>query len=282
MTTSGCPRPRPEGAFRFAVRWVASMLSFALFGLGAIVTGLILFPLVSLTSRRRGIRVRRRRWLLQRIFRLYLALIELLGGAAFDIRGAPAKEGNYLVIANHPTLIDAVILLAAFPQCDCIIKHQLLRNPFTRFPLSGLGYISNADTARMLNTAVQRLRGGSNVLVFPEGTRSRPGEPLHFHLAAATMAARAGVACQPVIITCNPITTSKGTPFYRIAEQMPRFRVVIDPPLDIAPVVAGFDTRHAKRALNAFLLDYYNQRLAGASAPPVSPAGAGRPLPPPA
>jgi 1-acyl-sn-glycerol-3-phosphate acyltransferase len=215
------------------------------------------------------LRVQRLRWWLWVTFRGFVRLMSGLRGASFEVIGTPPRDGNYLIVANHPTLFDAVVLLALFPQADCIIKHELLRNPFMRFALSGLDYISNADTARMLACAIERLQSGRSLLVFPEGTRSQPGEPVQFHLAAATVAARAGVPCLPVVIRCEPPATSKQTRWFEIAPQRPHHSVAIEPPMDVGPVVQGLSRRYAKRALNRFLEGYYNQQL---SQPRVTPA----------
>lgn len=248
------------------------MLAFVVFGLGGLALGMLVFPLVALTTASPAQRVSRRRRLMQGVFQLYLRLLSVMGAASFAFSGT-ARQGPYLILANHPTLIDAVLLLTLFPQADCIVKQELLRNPFTRFALSGLDYMSNADTAAMLEAAVARLRAGRSVLVFPEGTRSLPNEPVRFHLAAATMAARAGAQCLPVLIRCEPVTTSKQARWYEIADEKPHFTIHVDPPLDPAPIVSGHAPRYAKRVLNEFLQGYYNRRLAEIRPQPASPLG---------
>jgi 1-acyl-sn-glycerol-3-phosphate acyltransferase len=253
----------------FAFRWLVTMFCFAVFGLGGLVFGAVLVPLVTLATPSRPVRVQRLRWWLCVTFRGFVRLMSGLRGASFEVIGTPPRDGNYLIVANHPTLFDAVVLLALFPQADCIVKHELAHNPFMRFALSGLDYISNADTAGMLACAIERLQSGRSLLVFPEGTRSRPGEPVQFHLAAATVAARAGVPCLPVVIRCDPPATSKQARWFEIAPQRPHHSVTIEPPMDVGPVVHGLSRRYAKRALNRFLQAYYNQQL---SCPRAAPA----------
>jgi 1-acyl-sn-glycerol-3-phosphate acyltransferase len=265
----------------FAARWLVTMFCFAVFGLGGLVFGVVLVPLVTVVTPSRRPRVRRLRWWLQMAFCGFVRLMSGLRGANFDVVGTPPAHGSYLIVANHPTLFDAVVLLALFPQADCIVKHELLRNPFMRFALSGLDFISNADTAEMLGCAVARLQAGRSLLVFPEGTRSRPGEPVRFHLAAATMAVRAGVACLPVVIRCDPPATAKQARWYEIAPERPSHTVEIQAPIDIRPIVAELPPRYAKRALNQFLQDYYNEKLSSpraALAPAVSEPGQYSPL----
>ncbi len=166
--------------FGLATRWLATMFCFVVFGGGALLFGFVLVPLAGVTSRSPGERARRLRGWLTMAFRAFVRMMARLGGASFEVVGRVPDKGNFVIVANHPTLFDAVVLLALFPQADCIIKHELLRNPFTRLALSGLDFISNADTAEMLDSAVDRLRRGRSLLVFPEGTRSAPGEPVRF------------------------------------------------------------------------------------------------------
>lgn len=244
------------------------MFCFTVFGIGGLLFGAVLVPLVKLATPSREKRVRRMRWWLQMAFRGFVHLMSGLRGATFEVIGTLPREGHYLIVANHPTIFDAVVLLALFPQADCIIKHELMRHPFMRFALAGLDYVSNADTAEMLDTAIERLRAGRSLLVFPEGTRSRPGQPLQFHLAAATMAARSGVACLPLVIRCDPPATAKEARWYEIAPRRPHHSVEVGAPLEVGPIVQGLSRRDAKRALNAFLLRLYNQALAEPRAAP--------------
>lgn len=40
------------------------------------------------------------------------------------------QDAGCLVVANHPSLLDYVILASRMPRCDCIVKQALLQNPF--------------------------------------------------------------------------------------------------------------------------------------------------------
>ena len=245
------------------------MTCFSVFGIGGLLFGFVLVPVVTLVTPSRPRRVQRLRGCLGFAFRGFVWLMSALRGASFEVAGRAPPNGGCLIVANHPTLFDAVVLLALFPQADCIIKHELLRNPFMRFALSGLDFISNADTAEMLSAGVERLRRGRRLLVFPEGTRTEPGRPLKFHLAAATMAVRSGAECLPVIIRCEPSATTKQARWYEIAPERPRYSVQIEPPMDVASLIGELPDRYAKRALNLFLQDHYNAAL---SAPRAEPA----------
>jgi len=103
------------------VSWVA----FAFLGLGlsaACVPGLLL-------PRRTG-REARVRAAIRRLFALWTWWLRVSGVLRFAWRGfeAPLARGT-VYIANHPTLVDATLLLARLPDAVCIIKPRLMRNP---------------------------------------------------------------------------------------------------------------------------------------------------------
>ena len=86
------------------------------------------------------------------------------------------ERRGLLILANHPTLIDIVFLMAFVPQADCIVKAGLWRNPFTRATVRATGYIRNDDDGlRVVDDCVASLRDGGNLIIFPEGTRTTAG-----------------------------------------------------------------------------------------------------------
>jgi len=67
----------------------------------------------------------------------------------------------------------------------------------------------------VLEEAIDRLKAGYGVLIFPEGTRSPPNELHPFMRSPFEMAARAGAPLLPVFIQCQPPALMKGVPWYR-------------------------------------------------------------------
>ncbi|WP_369678325.1 lysophospholipid acyltransferase family protein, partial [Enterococcus faecium] len=83
-----------------------------------------------------------------------------------------------LIIANHPSLIDVVVLISIVRNADCVVKADLWKNPFLKGVVKATGYINNdADPEYFLNQCQQSFARGNNLIVFPEGTRSVPGKP---------------------------------------------------------------------------------------------------------
>src|SRR5207245_4177193 len=123
----------------------------------------------------------RTRRLLAASSRCFIALLRLLGVIELAVAGRDRLERlrGAVVVANHPSLLDVVLLLSLIPNAQCVVKHQLWRNPFLRRVVAAAGYIRNDQPAEaFLACCVASLRAGQNLLIFPEGTRTRPGRPV--------------------------------------------------------------------------------------------------------
>ncbi len=249
------------GKLNHAWRVVATGLVFALFGLGALFISLTLFPLLRLSTWNTVVARRRIQRAMQGTFRLYMEIMRMLGILTYGVEGVGRlREPGRLVVANHPTLLDVVLLVSLMPAVDCIVKRGLWRNPFLRWPVSWAGYIPNSDGEELIEGCAATLRRGHSLLVFPEGTRTVPGEPLRMQRGAAHIALAADVEILPVTITCDPPTLFKGNPWYRVPARRFHLQVVVGTP------VAARNFRHgdepparAARRLTQWLLAYYGE-----------------------
>jgi len=238
-----------------AWRVFATGFSFACFGLGAVLMGFTAWPLLRLSSRNSRVAVARVQRAVSASMRLFVWLMKSLGLLTYEIRGREklAARGQF-VIANHPTLIDVVFLVGLMPEVDCIVKQALWRNVFLRWPVYWAGYISNATGEGLVAACVRALHEGRSLVVFPEGTRTRPGEPPSFHRGAAQIALAAQRDLRPVTITCEPITLYKGNAWYRVPPRRPHWILAVGEPIAIAPFLAAGEpqplaARHLTQAL---------------------------------
>src|SRR5690625_4755627 len=85
------------------------------------------------------------------------------------------NSGGCIVIANHPTLIDVVILLAHLPRANCVVKGELWRHRFIGGVMRGAGFISNERGDELLAGCQSALNNDEAILIFPEGSRTVPG-----------------------------------------------------------------------------------------------------------
>ena len=249
----------PSGAANRLWRIFGTGLSFVCFGLGAVLMGFTIWPLLRFSTfdRRRGIaRVQRA---VSLSMRLFLWLMETLGVVSTEVHGREKlREPGQFVIANHPTLIDVVILVGLMPEVDCIVKQALWRNVFLRWPVYWAGYISNATGEGLIAACVAALRAGRSLLVFPEGTRTKPGGALELQRGAAQIALAAQVPMRPVTITCHPITLFKGNAWYRVPARRAHFVITVGEPIPVAEFLAkGESPPLAARHLTKALADWF-------------------------
>ena len=202
----------------YAWRVVATGFCFSVFGISGLLLSLTIFPFLYILPVNTEWKREKSQWIIHICFRLFVWLMQFVGVMRLTIIGAEKlrRDGNHLIIANHPTLIDVVVLISLLPKVDCIVKQALWHNPFLRGVVSSAGYISNLDSQKMLNKCIATLQSGRSLVIFPEGTRTIPNKPIKFQRGAANIALRSERNIIPVAITCVPSTLTKDKRWYEV------------------------------------------------------------------
>lgn len=248
-----------------AWRFVGTSLLWFFFGLIGLILSIFVFPLLYLFVRGPARRQIAARNLIARAFAAFMWAGGAMRVFSFHVAGMEHRnpDRSQLILANHPTLIDVVLLLSLLPQVDCVIKEAVKRNPFMRASVTTANYISNREPADLLDSCVERLRSGASLLLFPEGTRSVDPQALNFKLGAAEVAIRADVEILPVVIDCRPRFLAKNEPWYSIPSSQPHFAVTILPPVSVDELVPGDrESRRARYELNSALQSLFESEVA--------------------
>jgi 1-acyl-sn-glycerol-3-phosphate acyltransferase len=207
------------------VRGALSGTSFLGAWVGSVVLAMIVYPLSRL--RRRGQPVVERaatcqRWL-QRAFVLLFDYMRLCRLIDFNPRGLDASTPGprFVMVANHPTLVDQCALSALFGRVICVAKPLLFRVPFVGRILRACNYLEGGEMEGLagglvVNRALDRIAQGMPLLVFPEGTRSPPGGLRPFRRGPFEIACRADVPVVPILIRCEPLVLAKEMPWYDV------------------------------------------------------------------
>lgn len=244
-------------------RLLATALSFALFGVAGLCLRLVIFPLLScLPGDAHSHRQRARRTIGQ-LFWLFIRFMARTGVLTYEIQGAEklGRPGQ-MIIANHPSLIDVVFLIGLVRDANCVVKQSLWQNTFTRGPVRSADYISNDGSMDMLDTAAVALQSGQTLIIFPEGTRTPPGQVPAFHRGAAAIALRGAKLVTPVTIQVRPSTLTKAEPWYRIPQRRVHFSLRVGADIDPQAFAALGPAPMASRKLNDYLHHYFIKELA--------------------
>ena len=142
-----------------------------------------------------------------------------LSGTRLAIKGKEKieKGRTYIVMSNHQSLVDPWVLIGKLPlQLRWTVKPEVKKMPVFGHALDRMGHIyvgrrRRKDTVMSLEIAIQKIRKGSSVVFFPEGTRSKDGRLLKFHKGGALIAIRSGVPILPVTINGSRFVLPKGT-----------------------------------------------------------------------
>lgn len=150
-------------------------------------------------------------------FRCYLRILEIFCACRFDLRELDKlrDSGPLIVAANHPSLLDAVMIVSRLPNAVCVMKASLMDNLLFGAAARLARYIRNDVPLEMILNSRQALQEGAHLVIFPEGTRTAnfPLDPCT--PSTALVANRAKVAVQTVLIEFSTPYLGKAWPLFR-------------------------------------------------------------------
>ncbi len=250
--------PRPIRDL-YWLRVATTGLGFLIFGVFGSLLGILVVPLLLILPGKAATRRVRVRRMLRLAFRAFAGFMHHSGAISYSMAGVErlGRPGQ-LIIANHPSLIDIVLLIAHVPGAGCVVKRAAWRNPSMVLAVSAAGYVPNAPTDRMIERAAALLAAGESLIMFPEGTRTVPDHERHFHRGAASVALRSARIVTPVYIRVEPPALMKGVPWYRIPVPRAHYALRVGTDIDLAPF-RDQPLPIASRALNDCFIRTYAQ-----------------------
>jgi 1-acyl-sn-glycerol-3-phosphate acyltransferase len=158
------------------------------------------------------------RSVIARAYRFFWAAASVSGMMRIDAGCLDAlrDERGLILVANHPTMLDALLLVARLPRSACIMKADLARNVFLGAGARLARYIRNDSARTMVRLAVDDLKNGGQLVIFPEGTRT-VARPLNAFRPGVTLIAKLAQApIQTVFIDTDSPYLGKGWPLWRV------------------------------------------------------------------
>lgn len=205
--------------------WLRSPADWLVMFLGTLYWGffgtlLTLLDLVLRPLSQRSGKHRLGRFFLHVLFKVFGRFLRIMGVLELDASAldrVARTSGPMILAPNHAALWDAVFIIARVPQTVCVMKKQILSNPFLGGGARLAGFIANDGMTRTIRAASEILENGGRLLFFPEGTRTAPDarwiNPLKG--GCALIATRSGAPVYPVFIRSSSRFLQKGWPLWR-------------------------------------------------------------------
>lgn len=153
---------------------VTKISCFVIFYIFSLIISLIIFPILGLivTGDLKLQSVKRKT--IRKLFQMFFLPLRL--ARIRENLGNYKKYSNLkstIIVANHPSLIDIIMLIGAIPNIDCVVKKELFSNFLFKGAVKNL-FISSGNTADVIIEKCNiSLSNGNNLLIFPEGTRTK-------------------------------------------------------------------------------------------------------------
>ena len=204
--------------------------------MGGLIIGTLIFPVVILFFPKK----KRRVILSDVVHYSWILFVKIMSGLhligiqkTLDLKNLCGT----IIIANHPTLLDIVLLISMIPHCVCVVKGALAHNFFIRHIIRRLYLVNDDDLSRFLNEAETCLADGLNVIIFPEGTRTDFSKktPRLFR-GFAHLAVRTRVPILPVKIQCTPQILGKGQKWFDVGTRRVMYAFETRSMIKIPPV----------------------------------------------
>ena len=205
--------------FVHSVMFYVLLAHLAMMSLTWSLVSLVLYPLL---SRENGVVVGRAA--ISSVYRGFWSCAQVLGLMRIDYEALDVlnDDSGLIIAANHPSLLDAMLVVARVPRGICIMRAGLMHSPFLGAGARLARYIRNDPPRGMIRSAVRNLQAGGQLVLFPEGTRTVTPPINPFRPGMTLMAHMAQVPIQTVIIESDSPYLGKGWPIWR----MPQFPVV--------------------------------------------------------
>jgi len=243
-------------------RTAATLLCFAVFMSASVLALPLAVLLLALVGPRRRGRIGKA--VVRLFFVFFVGLMRTLGVLDLEVQGLERLQGRGLfVVANHPTLIDFVVLASIVSRADCLVKSSLRTHWAMRWPVGLAAYIPNDRGEETLSLCQRSLDSGNSIVIFPEGTRSTPGLPLHLKRGAAQLALRCGRTLTQVLIDCPASNLERGGSWWVAPPDKARMRIQVLEAEESAAFMARYngEATLAARALTALLERRFNEEL---------------------
>ena len=204
-----------------ALRSFLMVISFSIFGIGSLLVGMLIFPLIRLFIKNQDKRMDIYSSVVHSSWRVFVNFIRFIKIIKLDIDNIEKLKTikNSIIVSTHPSYIDVLILLALIPKTTCFVAPKLTRNKFFKRIVESMFLISGKSLEELKEDTKKMFDYGFNILIFPAGIRHRKNEYPKIHKGAALTAINSKKDIVPVIMSTDFDFLQIGQPFYDAGEK---------------------------------------------------------------
>ena len=244
----------------FLKRWLATAIAFLFWAVAGTLLQLVLLPFVQKGKQANLATQLKVRRFVGGIWYYFIRYLSCAGALkvtyqGFEKLGRPGQ----LVVVNHPSLLDVVLILSKAPSLNCIVKKDLLHNPTMRNQILACGFIPNTESLELLDHC-ERVLQQESLLLFPEGTRTGWDGIVKLNRGAVSIGLRSAKVITPVTIRMNPLSLKKGHPWYKIPDKQIHYELSVGDDIDPQEWIENQSIPMASRRLTKYLEDYFNSQ----------------------
>lgn len=252
-------------------RFFGTLFGFILFAFAGIVFRIALLPYTRNPSQNDlATQMKARRWV-GKIWAFFVRYTQWAGVLEVEYKGFErlGRPGQ-LIVANHPSLLDVVLIISKESRLNCIVKQDLLNNPILVAPILASGFLPNTESEEMLEKSHQILQQEA-LLLFPEGTRTGWDGVVKLHRGAVSIGLRSAKVITPIIIKMTPQNFKKGQPWYKIPAHKIRYELTVGEDIDPQALLAEKPLPIASRRLKKQLEDLFNSQTTPTNSTDLTP-----------
>ncbi len=148
-------------------RSIKVSIGFLVFGVGSFMLSFLIFPYIYLFVKKEL----RSEYFSSTIKRTWIFFINLLINMKIikvnvDKNAFQQIQGQ-VVVANHPTFIDIILLISLLPKSICLAKKDVLKNPLFRNIVNAIYIVNDIDIEQLKKNSDKFLKQGYNIVIFP-------------------------------------------------------------------------------------------------------------------
>jgi len=183
----------------YAYRVLAKWFSFFFFGFSSIILAVAILPFMRLVFHPKKRFQKYGRRFVSVTFNFFIFIMHSLRIVNLepDNRENYRKLSSKIVVANHPSLLDVVMLISLIPNADCIVNANLSHS-VVRGIIHQLYILNSLNPEELFKTCEKSLLSGNCLIIFPEGTRTPRTGRVIVKKGAARIALASGCNIVPV------------------------------------------------------------------------------------